>query len=45
LGGLGPFVGVEVLWVKGLVKVLVISLIFVIVGAIAVDPGLVADGP
>ena len=31
--------------VKGFVKVLVISLILVIIGAIAVNPWFVADGP
>ena len=44
-GGIGPFIGVEVLGVKSLVKVLVISFVLVIISTIAVDPRLVADGP
>ena len=44
-GGLGPFRWVEVLWIKGFVKIMVISLVFIIVGTITVDPRLVADGP
>ncbi len=45
LGGLGPFRRVEVLWVKSLVKILVISLVLVIIRPIAVNPRLVAYGP
>ena len=44
-GGLGPFRWVKMLWVEGFVKVLVISLVLIIIRTIAVDPGLVADGP
>ena len=44
-GGFGPFRWVEMLWVNGLVKILVISLVLVIIRAIAINPRLVADGP
>ena len=44
-GGLGPFQRVEVLWVKGFVKILVISLVLVIIRAVAIDPRLVAYRP
>ena len=45
LGCFGPFRRVEVLWVECIIKILVISLVLVIIGTIAVDPRLVADGP
>ena len=44
-GSLNPFRWVKMLRVEGFIKVLIISLVLVIIRAIAVDPRLVADGP
>ena len=44
-GGLGPLRRVKVFGVKGFVKILVISLILVIICAVAVNPRLVANRP